>query len=236
MSEQSMKITKLVICCCADYELIKKEHIQQLYTAAVNAGITVELCSDFCLETVENPAKLNEMSKVGTALAACQPRAVASLFSRAGVPAPQLIDIRHHPIENILKQYGWESAPETESVALPTYQNEWKAWFPVIDPQRCSSCGKCVDYCFFGVYQKNEKYIEVKFPQNCKNNCPACARVCPQHAIIFPKHSEAQINGGKTDSFNDYESVNTKKMFDENLYDRLAQRRRKNKQNKLLKE
>ena len=32
-------------------------------------------------------------------------------------------------------------------------------------------------------------------PANCKTNCPACARICPQVAIVFPKHKTSPING-----------------------------------------
>ena len=35
----------------------------------------------------------------------------------------------------------------------------------------------------------------MKNPANCKTNCPACARICPQVAIIFPKHKTSPING-----------------------------------------
>ena len=37
--------------------------------------------------------------------------------------------------------------------------------------------------------------VRVANPRACKNNCPACARVCPQLAIIFPKCKDSPING-----------------------------------------
>jgi ferredoxin len=33
-------------------------------------------------------------------------------------------------------------------------------------------------------------------PQGCKNNCPACARICPQTALIFPKYKYGGAIGG----------------------------------------
>jgi len=30
---------------------------------------------------------------------------------------------------------------------------------------------------------------------NCKTNCPACSRVCPEVAIMFPKYTSGPING-----------------------------------------
>jgi ferredoxin len=34
-------------------------------------------------------------------------------------------------------------------------------------------------------------------PRQCKNNCPACSRICPNVAIMFPKLPEAEspLNG-----------------------------------------
>ena len=37
----------------------------------------------------------------------------------------------------------------------------------------------------------------MKNPASCKTDCPACARVCPETAIIFPKYANAPINGGE---------------------------------------
>ncbi len=69
-------------------------------------------------------------------------------------------------------------------------------WFPVIDKDRCSECGQCLDFCLFGTFDKDEEgRIYVKNPYNCKDNCPACARVCPEAAIIFPRCSEDWVAG-----------------------------------------
>jgi len=75
---------------------------------------------------------------------------------------------------------------------------DWTPWFPVIDSARCTNCKQCLSFCLFGVYALDEAgRVEVRNPANCKTNCPACARVCPEVAIIFPKHASAPINGGE---------------------------------------
>lgn len=74
----------------------------------------------------------------------------------------------------------------------------WKPWFPVVDPARCTNCLQCLSFCLFGVYGVDaERRIQVQEPENCKTNCPACARVCPEAAIIFPKHAASPINGNE---------------------------------------
>jgi Pyruvate/2-oxoacid:ferredoxin oxidoreductase delta subunit len=73
---------------------------------------------------------------------------------------------------------------------------KWKPWFPVIDYTRCTNCMQCLTFCLFDVYGvRKEKKIEVRNPTNCKTDCPACSRVCPEVAILFPKYKGGPING-----------------------------------------
>ena len=73
---------------------------------------------------------------------------------------------------------------------------EWKPWFPVIDYDRCTNCMQCLSFCLFGVYGVDaESHIQVQNNDNCKTNCPACSRVCPEAAIMFPKYKAGPING-----------------------------------------
>ncbi len=70
-------------------------------------------------------------------------------------------------------------------------------WYPVIDRDRCVNCRQCVDFCLFGVYSADgDGSVQVENPDSCKNGCPACSRICPQSAIIFPHYeSDANIAG-----------------------------------------
>src|ERR1041385_4970329 len=75
-------------------------------------------------------------------------------------------------------------------------QGDWKPWFPVIDYDRCTNCMQCLSFCLFGVYGVDEQQrIQVQNNDNCKTNCPACSRVCPEAAIMFPKYKAGPING-----------------------------------------
>lgn len=72
----------------------------------------------------------------------------------------------------------------------------WKPWFPVIDYSRCTNCMQCLSFCLFDVYGVGQdKKIQVRNQDNCKTDCPACSRVCPEVAIMFPKYRHAPING-----------------------------------------
>jgi len=69
-------------------------------------------------------------------------------------------------------------------------------WYPVIDYNRCTNCLECIDFCLFGVYGIDHKErILVENQDNCKRGCPACSRVCPVNAIIFPEHKTPAIAG-----------------------------------------
>ena len=71
-----------------------------------------------------------------------------------------------------------------------------RRWYPVIDFSRCTNCMECIDFCLFGVYGVNSaETILVEQPDNCRKGCPACSRVCPENAIIFPQHKSPAIAG-----------------------------------------
>ncbi|MDB4614144.1 ferredoxin family protein [bacterium] len=71
-----------------------------------------------------------------------------------------------------------------------------RRWYPVIDYSRCTNCMECIDFCLFGVYgiDKADRIL-VEQQDNCKKGCPACSRVCPENAIIFPQHKTPAIAG-----------------------------------------
>jgi NAD-dependent dihydropyrimidine dehydrogenase PreA subunit len=72
----------------------------------------------------------------------------------------------------------------------------WKPWFPVIDYDRCTNCMQCLSFCLFDVYGATaDGKIKVQNENNCKTDCPACSRVCPEVAILFPKYKAGPING-----------------------------------------
>ena len=93
---------------------------------------------------------------------------------------------------------GGDDSAAPANGAAPTVVSEDAArrWYPVIDFSRCTNCLECIDFCLFGVYGLDgQETILVEQPDNCRKGCPACSRVCPENAIIFPEHKTPTIAG-----------------------------------------
>jgi NAD-dependent dihydropyrimidine dehydrogenase PreA subunit len=88
------------------------------------------------------------------------------------------------------------SAPATQFTPEQLMQQPGRRWYPVIDYSRCTNCMECLDFCLFGVYGVGaQDRILVENQDNCKRGCPACSRVCPEHAIMFPDYKTPAIAG-----------------------------------------
>ena len=80
-------------------------------------------------------------------------------------------------------------------------------WYPVVDDSKCTACLECVNYCLFGVYTiGSDSRPVVDQPDACRDGCPACSRVCPSKAIMFPLYEDRTIAGyeqGATNNLSD---------------------------------
>lgn len=95
------------------------------------------------------------------------------------------------------------SAHESPLGIVPLRMEDHPArrWYPVIDYSRCTNCMECIDFCLFGVYGVDRgETILVEQPDNCRKGCPACSRVCPENAIMFPQHKTPAIAGAPVDA------------------------------------
>lgn len=103
---------------------------------------------------------------------------------------------RHHwdadaPVSGLV-----EAAEKARTEAATPTPGAWLPWFPVIDYDRCTNCMQCLSFCLFGVYGVDPAgKIQAQQQDHCKTNCPACSRVCPEAAIMFPKYKAGPING-----------------------------------------
>ncbi|MGQ9588356.1 MAG: ATP-binding protein [Thermoplasmata archaeon] len=58
-------------------------------------------------------------------------------------------------------------------------------WFPTINYELCSNCGKCYKFCHRGVYTFDDG-PKVARPYRCIVSCTGCMVLCPDKAISFP--------------------------------------------------
>lgn len=98
--------------------------------------------------------------------------------------------------DTALKEGGELEKPIEAIEPFRIEENGGRRWYPVIDYSRCTNCMECIDFCLFGVYGVDKvETILVEMPDNCRKGCPACSRVCPENAIIFPQHKTPTIAG-----------------------------------------
>lgn len=120
-------------------------------------------------------------------------RALRALLARHGVEGAGLTALRSADFTTVeefisatLDALGGSGAAGEGVVEEPEEATQAR-WFPVIDPERCRNCGNCFQFCLFGVYEQDaEGRVRVAQPDECKPGCPACARICPAGAVIFP--------------------------------------------------
>jgi NAD-dependent dihydropyrimidine dehydrogenase PreA subunit len=64
-------------------------------------------------------------------------------------------------------------------------------WYPTIDADRCTGCGKCGEFCLDDVYgYLPDGTYGVVNPYHCEVYCSSCAHACGVEAIAFPDRKE----------------------------------------------
>jgi Pyruvate/2-oxoacid:ferredoxin oxidoreductase delta subunit len=195
----------ILYCDCSHAGVILPEVREAVLRKLEDAGVAFDAVADLCrLSARKDPALRAVAAADDLRIAACFPRAVKWLFHAGDAPlnGPRvtLLNMRAQSADEVLD--GLLSGEPAkgggrirEKLAAPA-ADAWVPWFPVIDCDRCTNCKQCLSFCLFGVYAMDaDDRVEVRNPDHCKTGCPACARVCPNVAIMFPKYGQRPING-----------------------------------------
>ncbi len=243
MTEAFSLSDPVLYCDCANTRVIPEETRQRIRQRLAHCGRPVVRVADMCGRAADRDPLLARMAQAErVTLVACYPRAVRWLFHWAGAPLDpervQCLNMREQPLEEMLaalpaveaeaesarREDGAGANPSAEAEADPV----WRPWFPVIDYDRCTQCRQCLEFCLFGVYEAEASgRIVVRRPAQCKDHCPACARLCPALAILFPKLDEdSPISGNEKDAASAAGKVclTREHLFGGNALDRLRAR------------
>jgi len=181
---------------------------QAVLEGLTRAGVVFEAVPDLCKLAADKALCLKDWaSSDALTVIGCFPRTIRWLFHAGGASLDNSFDLmclnmHTQSAEAILAAVLERTSPVDAAQVQPVIEKDgdWVPWFPVIDYDRCQTCKLCMNFCLFGVYELSaDGRVKVRQPANCKTNCPACARVCPHQAIIFPKYSETPINGAEPD-------------------------------------
>ena len=205
---------RILYCHCAHARVLPPEVKTGVLERLAGAGVEFEAVPDLCEMAARGDARLRELAAdPSVKIAACYPRAVKWLFAAAGAQLTdaesRVFNMRTQSADDVatgLMGERTETSPEGATSLAKSLEasastgangaKPWKPWFPVIDYTRCTNCMQCLSFCLFDVYGvSSDKKIQVQNQSNCKTDCPACSRVCPEVAIMFPKYRHAPING-----------------------------------------
>jgi ferredoxin len=230
---------KSIIFCNCGGETIKVERLRLIEEFLINANATIIKLTDLCGLAGMSRDRLKNVFRNDNEylIIGCYSRSLRLLLEQAD-PAILAGPVRFVNFIELTNQQVFEEISsfckdntQTQSLMEITSSRAWPSWFPVIDYNRCSGCGQCADFCLFGVYQKDETRVLVINPQQCKNNCPACARICPETAIIFPKYKLGGAISG-SDTIDDIAEqkrlvLDTDAILGDDIYKALGERKLK---------
>jgi NAD-dependent dihydropyrimidine dehydrogenase PreA subunit len=248
-----MKKKSCILICHCRAGLLAGETLEHIQNGLKTLAVDIIQLHDLCAISLNDKNALKGVAEKydHKILVACYPRAVKYILEQGGLDPGgyRLLNFRELSPARVLEEItgelklttantdpGFTAADSSDRITagnnVPSGQPAIQtvitglnipAWYPVIDTSRCTLCGKCAKFCLFGVYKFDRKSLKVVNPLSCKNNCPACGRLCPESAIIFPRLPEnTSLSGGEPGE----ENNSTDK---ENLFDRLESRNRKRK-------
>src|SRR5262249_38144994 len=141
----------------------------------------------YCLDLRDFNSHTPYVEEVRRIAAECRERHEGRQREKAAAAGPALVQLG-------LNAAAEEGTPRFAPEQL--LEQPGRRWYPVIDYSRCTNCMECLDFCLFGVYGVDAlDRLVVENQDNCKRGCPACSRVCPEQAIMFPDYKTPAIAG-----------------------------------------
>jgi len=197
----------ILFCNCGHSDIIDHAVKAEILNKLATTKLDFEAVQDLCELAAKKDPKLKRWAQADSlTIVACYQRTVKWLFNSAGAALEtektKFLNMRTNTAEQILSSlFDTKTPVRNEREIQLDEKGGWIPWFPVIDYDRCKNCMQCLNFCLFSVYELSHcGQVQVANPAGCKTNCPACARLCPEKAIIFPKYPDSPINGDDVDN------------------------------------
>lgn len=87
-----------------------------------------------------------------------------------------------------------QAAAAASRAAIPMAKGyvQAEALTSVVDENKCSGCGTCIQVCPYGALRKNDKGLSEVIVAACKG-CGCCGATCPENAITMTNYTDAQL-------------------------------------------
>jgi ferredoxin len=137
--------------------------------------------------SLENAAEsdIHALKRIGSTM-------IDGSFCKKGKDTGRFITEVLASLEDEFREHLSGVCPKQECAALIEY---------MIDPERCSMCGKCSEACKYGaiIGEKKRPYLSGYLPfeirQRRCTKCGDCAKLCPERAIEVIKRQKEELVG-----------------------------------------
>jgi len=87
-----------------------------------------------------------------------------------------------------------QAAAAASRAAIPMAKGyvQAEAITSLVDENKCSGCGTCIQVCPYGAIRKNDKGFAEVIVAACKG-CGCCGATCPEGAITMTNYTDAQL-------------------------------------------